>query len=450
MGVVTGIFQYANGSPVANGSYQWKLNSDAVEISTSCIVPTIVRGTLDPSGNLTTTFAFNDVLSTTGGANTCYQLTVKDAGGGQCWNEFYFLTGTAANLTLIPPVGTGCPGQSASQTVLVLETNGVYNSNQALLNLQQGSGITLTNVAGTTTIVASSTALLLETNAATNSSQTLLNLVNGNNITMTNAAGATTINAAGTGFLPAAQLGDTIRWNVNGDTAWDAVNYVSKMSVIAPFGGSLVQYGAHGAGSFNVTGTGAVINPTTIDSPATSASSGATASAQTVIGATESSPANSGQGGFQAFYRWTHRWAAGNTSSVRYYMGITQLLSGSYGPPVSGSTAFATDTPNQPFVGFRFSATTDTAWQAVTVKNTSGNTTVSTTAIAIDTNIHNFEILWNGTAYLFWIDNSQVASISTNLPTPTASGTIMFWSGDNKNSATAISGNFYHMMQSLK
>jgi len=102
MGVATGTFQLPNGSPVANGLFQWKLSGDALLLSTAMVVPKLITGNLDTSGNMTATFAFNDVL--TASVATSYQLTVKDAAGGQVWNEVYTLTGTAANLNLIPPV----------------------------------------------------------------------------------------------------------------------------------------------------------------------------------------------------------------------------------------------------------------------------------------------------------------------------------------------------------
>jgi len=108
MGVVTGVFQFANGSPVANASFQWKLSGDAVLFSgtAACVAPPVISGTLDANGNMTSTFAFNDVLSTTAGASTTYQLSVKARNGGQVWNETYYLTGTAANLNIIPPGGS--------------------------------------------------------------------------------------------------------------------------------------------------------------------------------------------------------------------------------------------------------------------------------------------------------------------------------------------------------
>ena len=108
MGVATGVFQYPNGSPVASGLYQWKLSSDAIQISTpSCNVPVLINGNLSSGGSMSAVFVFNDDLQTTAGASTTYQLTVKDLHGGQVWNESYYLTGTAANINLLPPAGSG-------------------------------------------------------------------------------------------------------------------------------------------------------------------------------------------------------------------------------------------------------------------------------------------------------------------------------------------------------
>jgi hypothetical protein len=105
-GTVTGTFQYPNGSPVANGLYQFKLTQEAINVSTAAVVPMLISGTLDASGNLSATFVFNDELQTAYGYVTDYQLTVKDNAGKQVWNETYYLTGTAANLNIIPPTGS--------------------------------------------------------------------------------------------------------------------------------------------------------------------------------------------------------------------------------------------------------------------------------------------------------------------------------------------------------
>jgi|SRR5580704_11465869 hypothetical protein len=95
MGVVTGVFQMPNGSPVASGLYQWKLSQDTIELSVACICPSLFTGYLDTSGNLTATFLFNDAMLPN---PTTYQLTIKAQGGAQVWNAVYNLTGTAVNL----------------------------------------------------------------------------------------------------------------------------------------------------------------------------------------------------------------------------------------------------------------------------------------------------------------------------------------------------------------
>jgi hypothetical protein len=98
MGVATGTFQLANGSPVASGLYQWKLSQDAVLGGTTSVGPPLITGLLDTNGNMTATFVFNDVLNTATGQSTFYQLTVKDITGRQVWNEMYYLAGAKANL----------------------------------------------------------------------------------------------------------------------------------------------------------------------------------------------------------------------------------------------------------------------------------------------------------------------------------------------------------------
>jgi hypothetical protein len=145
MGVVTGTFLYPNGSPVASGLFQWKLSSDAIQSTTAnCIAPPLILGNLDPTGHMTATFVFNDDLFTTFGANTTYQLTVKDLHGGQVWNESYYLTGSAINLNLYPPAGNPS-GPTIASTPLLLETNGTKNGSQQILNLIAGTGTTITD-----------------------------------------------------------------------------------------------------------------------------------------------------------------------------------------------------------------------------------------------------------------------------------------------------------------
>jgi hypothetical protein len=103
-GNVTGQFILPNGTPVANGTYQFSLNAAAAGTAV-CVAPTLIAGQLDTAGNLDATLFFNDELNTFFGYNTFYQLTVKDVTGKQVWNNKYYLTGTAANLNLIAPLG---------------------------------------------------------------------------------------------------------------------------------------------------------------------------------------------------------------------------------------------------------------------------------------------------------------------------------------------------------
>jgi hypothetical protein len=156
MGVVTGVFELPNGSPVASGLYQWKLSSDAVELGIGCFAPMLITGLLDVNGNMTATFIFNDKLVTAAGTNTTYQLTVKDLGGRQVWNENYFLTGTAANLNTVLP-GSGPPGAiyipsavilgaDSVQSIAVTSGVGFAAALNSLIEVTSGTGITMTAV----------------------------------------------------------------------------------------------------------------------------------------------------------------------------------------------------------------------------------------------------------------------------------------------------------------
>jgi hypothetical protein len=224
--------------------------------------------------------------------------------------------------------------------------------------------------------------------------------------------------------------------------------YVQNGAAVPVYNGGEMVPGAVTA----LGGTQTSVYPTATDNAAVAFSSAATASTSTVIYTQQNTSANAGFGGFQAFYRWDHRFMPSNSANVRYWMGFTQYNNGSPSPinsGVNGNASMATDTPNRPVVGFRYSAGTDTAWQAY-VGTTSSLYTAVSTGVAIDlTAPHNFSVIWNGVAYVFLIDSVQVATISTNLPSATALGTFMFWCGDNKNTATSIAGTFYWMVETL-
>jgi hypothetical protein len=100
------------------------------------------------------------------------------------------------------PMGQGSGGGSS----ISLETNGVPNVVQDLLNLVAGSGTSLSADSNGDVIISStgsSPSILLKTNGTANVVQTLLNLVAGSNITLSSDSGGdVTISSSGSGLSP--------------------------------------------------------------------------------------------------------------------------------------------------------------------------------------------------------------------------------------------------------
>lgn len=91
---------------------------------------------------------------------------------------------------------TVCTPTSFTGTGLTLQTGGVANSNQSLLNIAAGTGIAISNVSGTTTI-ANTGIPVFQTGGTPNSVQTVLNLVAGTNVGLAAVGGTVTISATG-------------------------------------------------------------------------------------------------------------------------------------------------------------------------------------------------------------------------------------------------------------
>ena len=145
-------------------------------------------------------------------------------------------------------------------------------------------------------------------------------------------------------------------------------------------------------------------------------------------------------------YRFSQRLKMNNSSSVRYWLGVSQGNTADF----TGSAALATDTPIRVYAAFRFSAGTDSVIQAVCGTSNVAQT-VASTGVSVDTSASKmFEIAWvAGTRFRFYIDGSVVATITTNLPSAsTRFGT--FWCCDNLNSATAVGATFYSSHLALK
>ena len=101
------------------------------------------------------------------------------------------------------------------------------------------------------------------------------------------------------------------------------------------------------------------------------------------------------------------------TTNIAVWCGLTDPLTSA-----NIATAFKNNnTPNQNFVGFRFSTkASDLAWKCVT-QTGSGSQTVNTSGVGVDTtNQHEYEIQFDGTNAVFFIDGVQVGSQSGTIP----------------------------------
>jgi hypothetical protein len=252
-------------------------------------------------------------------------------------------------------------------------------------------------------------------------------------------------------FLPG-QTGDTVRYNVNGDAAWDAANLGRSISINWDGFTAILTGSNLGVTNYNNAGTTTNLNPTATSGPAQTLISPAPASLNTQVGNYTGTAANNGIHSFGSWYRWSMKFAAGCTTHCRFWLGMGVYLNGgagTEGQTMLGTAKWATDTPNSSLIGFRYSNGTDTTWQAVGL-TTGGSQTTTDTTIAIDTNPHLFEITYDCTTARYYIDNVLKASLTTNLPACTAINAAPFWSGDNKNNANTVSGTMYWHTLSLK
>jgi hypothetical protein len=263
------------------------------------------------------------------------------------------------------------------------------------------------------------------------------------------------------GTFPGSPLvGDILRYNVNGDSAWDAVNYAQIFQGVYPAlgGAAVVVVGPLSSGSATQSNAHADVLATATLGPGETYSGTGTASLNTLIGVKTGENGNNSMGPITAFYRYSVRLSLGETTNSRFWIGLGDWTSsggtGNNGTAIFGTTAYAADSPNKSTIGFRYSSGTDTNWQAV-VATAGGSQTTVDTGVAADTAVHLFEIAPNaaGTSLFFLIDRTVVATISTNIP-PVGNGgnsvMTLFWTGDNKNTNNAISATFYSMQMSLK
>lgn len=155
--IIGGAFQDSEGNVLDSGWLTMELNQDEQAPSTGQVASGIeLRVPLDEDGNIQTSPAIevwpNDVLIPTG---SYYIVNGFTSRGQHAWGPFYgqvLSTPDPFDVTAWVPMGT------AGATVVVspvLQTNGVNNANQALLNLKNGTNVTIVNSGGDVTISAS-------------------------------------------------------------------------------------------------------------------------------------------------------------------------------------------------------------------------------------------------------------------------------------------------------
>jgi hypothetical protein len=158
--LINGGFTDFEGSPLNLGYLVMQLSHDEQYTtgSNQVVAGLKLKILLDANGNIpaspaTKVFA-NDAMLPSG---SFYTVLAYKADGTQAWadEQFWTILSSPSTLDVGTIVPTNPPGGligSGGGSTLLLETNGTTNSNQSLLNIAQGTNVTITNVSGTTTI----------------------------------------------------------------------------------------------------------------------------------------------------------------------------------------------------------------------------------------------------------------------------------------------------------
>ena len=118
-----------------------------------------------------------------------------------------------------------------------------------------------------------------------------------------------------------------------------------------------------------------------------------------------------------------------------------------------GSSTYASNTPNTALVAFRWTAGTDTNWQAYVGTSNIANTILDTGVAPSFTASTLFEIINVGgtsTNYKFLLNGTLVASISSTLPAASENYGQLLFCADNLNTANVCSATFFWSTLMLK
>jgi hypothetical protein len=138
---------------------------------------------------------------------------------------------------------------------------------------------------------------------------------------------------------------------------------------------------------------------------------------------------------------WFMKGAISGTTASRYWIGCTDMAMSSV------PTGFFTNTPAANFIGFRWSAGTDSNYVAVCQTDATHQTVVDTGVAVVANAIHLFEMVpqSGGTTIKFYIDGTLVATINTNVPSNTTPMASMFTVDGQNSGSTTFNFNFYYV-----
>lgn len=403
--LIGGPFEDAEGNVLNLGYLEMKLSQDESIAGVGQIASGItIRIQLNSSGSVDTSTPQsvwgNDQMLP---VNSYYRVTGFTQAGQRAWgpnNQQVIGNGGTFD------VGTWVPNIVLSWfpplQPLQLEVNGVNNASQSLLDFVNSPTVVWTDQGSGKVSAAAVTAgvLDLKTNGVDNANQAILNLKSTDS--------SLTLTSSGDG----------------------SVNMVVTKTIPDP--ATTVSYS-----------TPSWINTSTpFESPANSinnANGGLGNPVYSFVAPTVSTPGyelgtTAGTAGFSTYWdsssvrlipqqvkQLRMKIGISDTTAIRVWLGMTDAIG-----TTPGLGVFSTDDPTQVLLGFRYSSVAgDTHWQAV-ANAVSGAQTLVDTGVAPDGTgaIHTFDVRFAqgvpGTA-LFFIDNVQVATISTNMPSPSTS-----------------------------
>jgi hypothetical protein len=328
----------------------------------------------------------------------------------------------------------------------------------------------------------------LQTNGVDNGDQTLLNLKNGTNVTITDdGSGGVTINSTGSGSVSSVALTAPVEFSVAGspvttsgtlaiskatqakNTVWAGpVSGANAQPTFRNLMAADIQFALVNnnfrywkAGVNTASLAGVAIAGTTIGTSAvapgvvgpTATAPGFVSFATSATNPSQQTVTFTGMNGFGVTPNlgqiWTTqtlvlaKWKGGldSISSVRLWVGLGDMYNANF-------TNWRANNPSgQNLIAFRYSSGTDTNFQAVC--QNAGTQTVVDTGIPADTVAHDFRIdVDSASSITFYIDNVLVATIATNIPTNTTRfGDFISIDNNGGSSARTFSLSYWYSLE---